>query len=493
MLFYRSLLFYIVLIFCSSHSGSVYAQFPRKNLNIIVFTADDLGSGGIGLGAFGGKMKGLTPQIDRIATQGVRFANMHVNSAICVPSRAVLGTGRYNFNNGQYGFFQAPDSMLTLMDIFRKNNYRTGILGKLSHSSIKLTTKWDYVHDYEDLGSGRSPKKYYELTKRFLDECKSSGTPFYFMINSHDPHRPFQQPKGELLPGAEFPSKIFSPTQSYIPDFLPNLPEVRQELSYYYNSVRRLDDTFGEVMKAIKETGMLENTVFMFFSDNGISMPFGKANCYLESTRTPFFVYMPGIIKPRLDKDHVVSTVDLFPTIMEMTGIENPGGLDGSSILPILLNKKQIDKNIVLTEIDYLNSDIYYPMRCIQDKKYGYIFNPWSNGEKVYRNGNEGNTFKAMEASDNIAIQKRVKEFRYRELEELYDLQKDPDCLHNLAYNKEFGSVKLKYRSLMETKMKKHSDPLLSALKLINNYKELEKEVDSIYENRLKKGVIRIP
>lgn len=485
---------YCIFLFLLFADKPLFAQFPRRNLNIIVFTADDLGGGDVGVGAFGGKMKGLTPQIDKIATQGIRFANMHVNSAICVPSRAVLGTGKYNFNNGQYGFFQAPDTMLTIIDVFQKNGYKAGILGKLPHSSIKLTTKWDYAYDEKDLGAGRSPKKYYELTKQFIENCKTSHTPFYFMINSHDPHRPFQKPDGELLPGAEWPSKLFTPAQSFVPGFLPKLPEVKEELSWYYNSVRRLDDTFGEVMRAVRESGLMNNTIFMFFSDNGISMPFAKANCYLASTRTPFFAYMPGVIKPRLDKEHVVSTVDLFPTIMEMTGIVTPPNLDGSSILPILLGKKQPNKNMVLTEIDYLNSDTYYPMRCIQDKKFGYIFSPWANGKKIYKNGNEGNTFKAMEANKNDTyIQKRVRMFRYREVEEFYDLQKDPDCLNNLANKKEFLSVKLKYRELMQAKMKSAGDPLLSAIRFVNEPDKLQAEIESIYKNQLKKGPIRIP
>lgn len=469
------------------------AQFPRKNLNVIVFTADDLGSGEVGIGAFGGKMKDLTPNIDRLAMQGVRFENMHVNTAICVPSRSILATGKYCFNNGQYGFFQAPDSTLTIMDVFQKNGYQAGIIGKLPHSSVKLSTKWDYAYDYKDLGSGRSPSKYYEYTKKFLDECKAENKPFYFMINSHDPHRPFQQPSGELLPGAEWPSKFFTPAQAYVPKYLPSLPPVKEELSCYYNSTRRLDDTFGEVIRAINESGVMNNTVFIFFSDNGISMPFAKANCYLNSTRTPFFVYMPGVFAPRFDKENVVSTVDLFPTIMEMTGISTPDNLDGSSMLSVLKGKKQTGKQSVFTQIDYLNNEIYYPMRCIQDKNYGYIFNPWSNSKKQYKSGNEGNTFKAMEKSNDPEITKRVKMYRLREMEELYDLRRDPDCLNNLAYRKEFSAVKQKYISTLKKKMKDSGDPVLSAFGYINNPTELEKELERIYSGPLKKGAVRIP
>ncbi len=386
--------FAYLIIALTAHS--VHAQFPIKNLNVIIFTADDLGADETGVGAFGAKIKGITPNIDKIAKAGVRFSNAHVNSAICVPSRGVLSTGKYGFNSHQHGFFYAPDSTPTIIESFQKKGYRVGILGKVSHSSVKSSTIWDYAVDQEDLGSGRSPTIYYEKTRAFIENCNKEKKPFYFMINSHDPHRPFQAPEGELMKGAEWPSNMYRPDEVFVPGFLPDLPKVREEISRYYNSVRRLDDTFGKVMQAIKDAGAQESTLLIFFSDNGISMPFAKANSYFKSTRTPLFVYMPATLKPLVDNEHVISTVDLFPTIMDMIGGEKPSGLNGSSFLPLLQGKKQKGKDMVYTEIDYLSNNKATPMRCVQDKLFGYIFNPWSDGKTIYRNANEGETFKAM-------------------------------------------------------------------------------------------------
>ncbi len=92
-----------VIIILSAHTAQ--AQFPIKNLNVVVFTADDLGADETGVGAFGAKIKGITPNLDKVAKAGVRFYNAHVNSAICVPSRGVLSTGKYGFNSHQHGFF----------------------------------------------------------------------------------------------------------------------------------------------------------------------------------------------------------------------------------------------------------------------------------------------------------------------------------------------------------------------------------------------------
>ena len=481
--------FACIIIALSAHNAQ--AQFPKKNLNVVIFTADDLGADETGVGAFGAKIKDITPNLDKVAKAGVRFYNAHVNSAICVPSRGVLGTGKYGFNSYQHGFFYAPDSTPTLIESFQEKGYRAGILGKVSHSSVKTSTVWDYIVDYEDLGSGRSPSKYYEKTKAFIESCHKENKPFYFMINSHDPHRPFQAPDGELLKGAEWPSKMYKPDEVFVPGFLPDLPEVRKEISHYYNSVRRLDDTFGKVMQAIKDAGAEKNTLLIFFSDNGISMPFAKANSYFKSTRTPLFIYMPTTLKPREDNEHLISTIDLFPTIMEMIGGEKPAGLNGSSFLPLLQGKDQKGKDMVFTEIDYLSNNKATPMRCIQDKAFGYIFNPWSDGKTIYRNANEGETFKAMieKGKTDPVIQSRINLFRYRTPEEFYDLKNDPNCLHNLANDEGYLNKLQQYKSKMKEWMKKYNDPLLQVLNLSDKPQKMRQLMDKIYTNELKHGV----
>ena len=465
------------------------AQFPIKNLNVVVFTADDLGPDGVGPGSFGGKMKDLTPNIDRIAGASVRFKNAYVNSAICMPSRGILATGRYGFNSHHQGFFHAPDSIPTLMESFQKAGYKIGILGKVYHSSAIDSTVWDYVYDEKDLGSGRSPSLYYERTKAFVTRCHKENKPFYFMINSHDPHRPYQRPDGKLLPGAEWPSRLFSSEESYVPGYLPDLPEVKEEMSHYYNSVRRLDDTFGKVMQAIKDAGSEKNTLVIFLSDNGIAMPFSKANCYLKATKTPFFVYFPGVLKPFSDEKHIISTIDLFPTIMDMMGGQNPHGLDGISFLDLLEGKKRKWDNEVFTQIDYLFSN-RFPMRSVQDEDFGYIFNPWSNGKYEYHNDNEGETFKAMEIAGkaNGQIQERVKMFRYRVPEEFYDLKNDPDCLHNLIDNKAYTKRVNEYKNRLKEWMKKYQDPMLRVFTVMSDPAEMQRILDIVYTTTLKPG-----
>jgi N-sulfoglucosamine sulfohydrolase len=273
-----------------------------------------------------------------------------------------------------------------------------------------------------------------------------------------------------------------------VPPFLPDLPGVRRELSYYYNSVRRLDDVFGKVIQAIKDAGAEKNTVVIFLSDNGISMPFSKANCYLESSRTSLFFYLPGVLRPREDSTHVVGSVDLFPTIMDMTGCEKPAGLDGTSFLPLLEGKEMEWRNEVFTQIDYLFGDARYPMRCVQDKEFGYIFNPWSDGKYLYHNGNEGLTFKAMEkaGASDPRVQERVDMFRRRAPEEFYDLKNDPDCLHNLIGIQAYSRQIALYKQQLKDWMEQYRDPMLPVFNMSGNPQEMQRLLDSVYSTALR-------
>lgn len=435
----------------------------KLKLNILLFTADDLHCNSVG--CFGGKVPGLTPNLDAFAAEGLRFENAHVNVAICQPSRGVLATGLYGHNSGIMGFMHTKRDIPTIMQTLRNAGYLTGVLGKVGHSTPHADYKWDFVHDQKELGSGRDPELYYGYCKEFLARCRGEGKPFYFMVNSHDPHRPYHIP-GKPIKRAKEPSKTYKPDEVVVPGFVPDLPGVRQELSYYLNSVRRLDDTFSKTIQALKESGLEDNTLVMFLSDNGIAIPFAKCNAYLASTRTPWIVRWPGVVqRGAVDAEHFISGIDFFPTVLEAAGLPVPKSLDGFSFLPLLEGRRQSRRDRVFTQIDMKAGGDAVPMRCVQDNRFGYIFNPWADGKFWYRNNNEGLTMKAMVEAAKVdpEIAQRVKMFRYRAAEEFYDLRNDPDCLNNLVVESEYKDDLRKMQSGLREWMKQTRDPLLTA------------------------------
>ncbi|MCL5282966.1 MAG: sulfatase [Planctomycetes bacterium] len=457
------------------------AESKRGKLNILLFTADDLNCDTVG--CFGGKVPGLTPNLDAFAIEGLRFAHAHVNAAICQPSRGVLATGRYGHNSGVMGFMHTTRDIPTIMQTLRDAGYLTGILGKVDHSTPKASYRWDFVHDQNELGNGRDPEIYYRYCQEFLARCRQEGKPFYFMVNSHDPHRPFHIP-GQPMEGAKEPSKTYTAAEVPVPGFVPDLPGVRGELSYYLNSVRRLDDTFGKTMQALQESGFAENTLVMFLSDNGIAIPFAKCNAYLASTRTPWIVRWPGVVKRgALDRQHMISGIDFFPTVLEAAGLPVPPGLDGFSFLPLLQGGEQSGRDQVFTQIDMKAGGFAVPMRCVQSQRLGYIFSPWSDGQFVYRNNNEGLTMKAMveAAKTDPRAAQRVRMFRYRTFEELYDLQNDPDCLNNLVDKPDRRDDLDHLRDELHAWMERTHDPLLPAFENRTNPEKVKAVLANVY------------
>jgi hypothetical protein len=264
---------------------------------IVLITADDMNWDAVG--AFGCPTAGTTPNLDRLASEGVRFQHAHVTIAVCQPSRNTLMTGRYPHRCGGEGFFTLRlPGIPTLPDLLRQGGYRLGIMGKVGHGKPYADFEWDLTLDMPQLGMGRNPQEYGKQALAFLREAKAAGQPAFLMANTHDPHRPFfgnDRPEWytDQTPPALPPSRSFAPGEVQTPGFLPDLPEVRREIAEYYSSVRRADDTVGAVLQALQEAGLADEALVIFLSDNGMAFPFAKTNCYLN--RWTSSISSPGL------------------------------------------------------------------------------------------------------------------------------------------------------------------------------------------------------
>jgi len=443
---------------------------PPRKLNVLLITADDLNCNSVG--AFGCKVPQITPNIDRLASQGMRFDFGHVTIAVCQPSRSVLLTGRYPHRSGGEGFHRITHlDTPTLWEQFARAGYRTGLMAKESHCLPKATDKPDTIISGADLGIGRDPQLYYKHAREFIAGTVKAGRPFFLMANSQDPHRPYSGSDQERKkwPGRKLakPSRTYRPDEVIVPGFLPDLPDVRKEIAEYFSSVRRCDDTVGAILKALADCGQADNTLVMFLSDNGMALPFAKTNCYLHSTHTPWLVRWPGVASPgAIDTEHFISGIDYMPTVLQAAGLGLPDGMDGRSFLPLLQGQTQTGRTVVFTQFHQTAARKRFPMRCVQNKRFGYIFNPWSDGRRVFRNESQsGRSFQAMvkASADNADIAARVKLFQYRQVEELYDFEADPDARHNLVGDQNYKAQLDARRQELRDWMVRTKDPALEA------------------------------
>ena len=439
--------------------------------NILLITADDLNWDSVG--AYGSQVTGSTPNIDQLATDGIRFDHAHVTIAVCTPNRSVLMTGRYPHLSGGEGFHRLTlDGVPILPALLRTEGYTVGILDKVQHSTPYEDFSWDTALG-DELGYGRNPEAFYQHAKTFVEGASDGGRPFFLMANSRDPHRPFYGNDPDSYYSATIPasapSQVFTSDDVVVPGFLPDLTDVRTEIAEYYSSVRRLDDTVGRLLDVLDDTGVAANTLVIFLSDHGMSFPFAKANVYFNSTRTPWIVRWPGVIQSgSVDTEHFISSIDLLPTILDAIDADIPDGVSGESFLPLLRGESQDGRDQVFTQFYETFAQNEFPMRSVQNDQFGYIYNSWPDGVAEFRGeSQQGRTWDAMkaEAASDEGVAGRTRLFTYRDPEELYDYENDPDALVNLIDDADYADELESLRTALEEWMVETSDPLLGSFR----------------------------
>lgn len=456
------------LFFLLALGSSLIAAKP----NLLIITTDDMSCDSVGV--YGCKLKDTTPNMDKLAAQSLRFNYAHTVVGNCMPSRNVMWSGKYPHNNHIEGFraiSKAETTYPVLGDLVKVAGYFTGIRHKVSHSTPYSPFPWDVVLGDEKRDDVKNPESWGKAATTGIEAAKKAGKPFCLLLNIADPHKPFyaEGNKGQTIPDDNVPTKVFTPEEVPVPGFLPDDRVIRKELSHYYSSVRRADDGVGRILEALKASGEDENTIIVFLSDHGMPLPFAKTQLYHHSTRTPLMIRWPGVTKAgSVDDEHMVSTVDLLPTILDMLGIASPGGFDGKSFAAVLKGEKQPERTMVFKEHNENAGGQNTPMRAVQTKDWLYVFSPWSNGTRVMSGATAGTpTCRQMRvlAKTNEAVAARIDLFDHRVPEEAYEVRYDPDALTNLIAKPENAAQAAMLEKAMEDWMVRTNDPLLEVFR----------------------------
>jgi len=431
--------------------------------------------------AYGSKMVS-TPNFDRIASEGVLFTNAVCASPGCSPSRAAILTGRQIWQIEHAGTHASSfgSRYTTFMDLLKDSGYHAGFVGKgWSPGNWKAGGRTD---DPTGKSYGGHSKPYAEAFTQFLKE-RQENTPFVFWFGSSDPHRGYEKGSG-LAAGKTL-------AQAEVPPFLPDTPEIREDLLDYAFEVDRFDRDCGELLKLLKETGEYENTIVIITSDNGMPFPYAKANC------NEFGIHMPLAIswKDRAPGGRIsarlVSLIDLTATIHEATGISAPEDLPltGKSFLSHLEDKDtNAAPSAVFSARERHSSSRYntlgYPQRCIRTERHLYIrnFTPerWPAGPGQKLTGKPGSApgpehggyydiDPCPSLSHLIAGRNDPKIHPFFQLavdrrpaEELYDITLDPGCLKNLAADPAHAVIRTKLAKQLDAYLKKTGDPRIA-------------------------------
>jgi N-sulfoglucosamine sulfohydrolase len=427
---------------CVARAAPVAATRP----NIVLFISDD--HGWEDSGAYGDKVV-RTPNLDRLASEGLRFTRAFAETPLCTPSRSVIYTGMSPVRSGGHVFGDPiRPGIRTLPAYFKELGYHTAFFGK-----FHVSPRGQFPYDRFSGNELEAPA--------FLNHYKEAK-PLLLVVCSNRPHLPWAK------------NKAYNPADVNLPPNFVDTPETRRSRTDYYTDVTEMDRQLGTVMRALQSTGAADRTLLLYTTDQGANWPFGKWCLYDGGMRVPLIARWPAKIKKNSTTNAMVSLADLLPTLIEAAGgtpPTSPEAIDGLSFLPVLTGARQEHRAEVfaahhgVATLPNLEpggtqpAQAAYPSRCVRTATHKLIVNLHPEYPFVSTiNGIPPHDTKWKQyhspywvewvdkAKTDPAAEKLVTAYVHRPAEELYDLAADPYELNNLAADPALDGVRRELR-----------------------------------------------
>ena len=426
-------------LFVLLHGTLVAAERP----NVLLVIADDMAWNDCG--PYGNKVV-RTPNMDRLAKDGMTFNLAFTATAMCSPTRQQLYTGLFPVRNGAYpNHSRVKDGTKSIVHHLKKLGYRVALNGK-KHIGPPASFPFE------------------RGTRDFI--TRNSKQPFCLIVASKNPHAPWKSGP-----------RNYDPAKIKIPKNLVDNAVTRRTMADYYSEITAFDTELGDWLKAIDDAKLTKNTIVIATTEQGSQFPGGKWTCYDYGLHVGFIVRWPGKVKAGSRSDAMVEYVDVVPTLIEAAGGDpsktdtgragaaNGGrGFDGKSFLNVLRGKTDSHKKYVYG-VHTTNGIIAgkpYPIRSVRDTRYRYIRNLMHKQtfQNVITEQDRAGYWKAWteSAKTDPHAAALVKRYRNRPAEELYDLVADPFELKNLAADPKYRDKIAEMKSRLQSWMKQQGD-----------------------------------
>ena len=410
------------IVLSSGHGAEPAAPASAKP-NILWLIAEDFGQH---LGCYGTK-EVWTPNLDRLAAEGVRYTRFY-NGHVCSPSRSAFNTGMYATTIGAHNHRSnrtrpLPAGVRVLSDWMRQAGYFTANVRELPKScGFRGTGKTDWNFQYE--GRPFDSDKWNDLP---------SHQPFYAQVNFSETHRAFRAPQKA------------DPAKVEIPPYYPEHPVTRADWAKYLDAASELDRKVGLILAALQQDGLSDNTVVVFFVDNGQSHVRGKQFCYEEGLLVPVLIRWPkrfpppARFQPGTVDDRLLHGIDLAPTMLAIAGAAKPPKMQGQIFLG---DRCEPDRQYVFGYRDRCDMTVMR-IRTVRDARYRYICNFTPHVPFLAFNEYKGKQYPVWNLLPELHSQGKLtppQEFLCQPAmpaEELYDLPRDPWEINNLAQSKQ--------------------------------------------------------
>jgi uncharacterized sulfatase len=402
------------------------ADSPKQRPNILWITCEDISPS---LGCYGDRYA-VTPNLDRLATQGVRYTAAFAPIGVCAPSRSTLITSIFAPALGsQHMRCQAklPPEIKCFPQYLRQAGY---------YCTNNVKTDYNFVHDKATWDES-SAKAHWRK--------RGPNQPFFAVFNfttSHESQIRLAEPAYRKRTADYTARERHDPAGAPIPPYHPDTPEVRKDWARYADMITFMDKQAGDVLEQLESDGLADQTIVFFFSDHGAGMPRSKRWLYDSSTRVPLIVRVPPALAPLAPgaagttAERLVSFVDFGPTVLSLAGVDIPASMQGVAFLGARAGAPRRYVHGFRDRMD----ERYDLIRSVRDDRYKYIRNympqlPWFHDQYIsymYEMPTMG-AWQRLADAGALAGPPAVFMARSKPEEELYDVQSDPFEVRNLA------------------------------------------------------------
>jgi arylsulfatase A-like enzyme len=400
--------------------------------NILWITCEDISPA---LGCYGDKYA-ITPNLDQLAAEGLRYTDAYATAPVCSPARSCLITGMYATSLGTQHLrsdIKLPENIKCFTEYLRKAGYHCSNNYKQDYN-FEATTAWD------------------ESSKTAHWRKRKGSQPFFSVFNSITTHQSqIDGPEPRFF--AEYTSNLkpeerHDPAEAPVPPFYPDTPVVRQTLARYYDLITLMDKEAGHILDELEQDGLAEDTIVFFFSDHGFGMPRFKRTLYDTGLRVPLIVRLPkkyrhpAPFEPGTEVEQLVSFVDFAPTVLSLAGVPIPEYMQGQAFLGDKAGKPREYIFGASSRVD----EAYELSRCVRDRRYKYIRNymphlPYAQRSAWPDQAAIAQELRRLAGEDKLAGAQKLFFSPTKPIEELYDTQTDPYELNNLARRTSGGLV----------------------------------------------------
>lgn len=409
----------ILLLLVAAAGPLTAADQAKARPNVLWILGDDLGPD---LGCYGTPLV-RTPNLDRLASEGIRYTRCFTSAPVCSPSRSAWNTGVYqtridaqNHRSHRGDGYRLPEGVKLVSQRFHDAGYFTANVTTAA-SGVRASGKTDFNFLAEQPFDGTDWSQ------------RAPGQPFYAQINFMEPHR------GPAWPAARKQAELVDPTKVKLPAYYPDHPVARDDWANYLDAVHLLDTKVGAVLDRLEREGLAKNTIVVFFGDNGRCHVRDKQWLYEGGLHVPLIVRWPGgSVKPGAVQTGMVSAIDISATSLALAGLEVPKGLDGQPFL----GPNAKTRTEIFGARDRCDETVDR-IRSVRTERYKLIRNYYPDRPYTQKNAYKErqypvlNLMKQLHAEGKLTREQELFMAPRRPAEELYDLQADPDEIHNLA------------------------------------------------------------